>query len=195
MREDGGWHALGRVGVPPAVLRILRSTRRMSACERIFNDARMYSAGCEIRRAGCPRSPRHTALFSTRFRGLTAILALLLGAIFSAAAEPPPDVAKLAAQLGSTDRDTRREAGHALEKLGPAAKGALPELLKALDDSDKQVWANAFAAIAAIGPGAAEAVPRLVEVLDTRKSADYRERDKAQKRDRKSTRLNSSHSS
>ena len=110
------------------------------------------------------------------------MLALLLSAIFSAVAEPAPDVAKLAAQLASTDRDTRREAGHALEKLGPAAKGALPELLKALDDSDKQVWANAFVTIAAIGPGAAEAVPRLVEVLDTRKSADYRERDKAQKR-------------
>ena len=129
------------------------------------------------------RAPRMQAiLLFTSLRSLTAILAFLLCAIFSAVAEPPPDVAKLAAQLASTDRDTRREAGHALEKLGPAAKGALSELLKALDDSDKQVWANAFSAIAAIGPGAAEAMPRLVEILDTRKSADYRERDKAQKR-------------
>jgi HEAT repeat protein len=106
---------------------------------------------------------------------------LLLCAIFSAVAEPPPDVAKLAAQLGSTDRDTRREAGHLLEKLGPAAKGALPELIKALDDSDKQVWANAFAAIAAIGPGAAEAVPRLVDSMNSSKGFDFRQRDKAQK--------------
>ena len=115
-------------------------------------------------------------------RGIAAAIALLLCPSFSLAAEPPPDVAKLAAQLGSNDRDTRREAGHALEKLGPAAKSALPELIRALDDSDKQVWANAFAAIAAIGPGAAEAIPRLMEALDLRKSSDYRERDKAQKR-------------
>ena len=113
---------------------------------------------------------------------IAASVALLLCPFFSLVAEPPPDVAKLAAQLSSTDRDTRREAGHALEKLGPAAKTALPELIKALDDSDKQVWANAFSAIAAIGPDAAAAIPRLVDALDLRKSTDYRERDKAQKR-------------
>jgi HEAT repeat protein len=115
-----------------------------------------------------------------KFSTLAVILAWLLCAIFSAVAEPPPDVAKLAAQLGSTDRDTRREAGHALEKLGPAAKPALPELIKALDDSDKQVWANALAAIAAIGPGATDAIPRLMQVFDSRRGGDMRQRDKAQ---------------
>ncbi len=119
--------------------------------------------------------------FAVCSRGIAVIFALLLCAIFSAAAEPPPDVAKLAAQLGSTDRDSRREAGHLLEKLGPAAKPALPELIKALDDSDKQVWANAFSAIAAIGPGAAEAIPQLVDAFDSRKGRDFRQRDKAQK--------------
>jgi HEAT repeat protein len=118
---------------------------------------------------------------SVFFRSVAAICALLLCVVFSGAAEPPPDVAKLAAQLSSTDRDTRREAGHLLEKLGPAAKGALPELIKALDDSDKQVWANAFSAIAAIGPGAAEAIPRLVDAFDSKKSREARERDRAQK--------------
>ena len=128
------------------------------------------------------RAPRMQAiLLFTSLRSLTAILAFLLCAIFSAVAEPPPDVAKLAAQLASTDRDTRREAGHALEKLGPAAKGALSELLKALDDSDKQVWANAFSAIAAIGPGAADAIPQLVDAFDSRKARDFRPRDQAQK--------------
>lgn len=114
-------------------------------------------------------------------RGLAAGFALLLCAVFAIAAELPPDAAKLAAQLASTDRDTRREAGHLLEKLGPAAKPALPELIKAIEDSDKQVWANAISAIAAIGPGAAEAIPQLVDALDSRKSRDPRQRDKAQK--------------
>ena len=110
------------------------------------------------------------------FRSLAAGIALLLCPSFSLAAETPADVAKLAAQLSSTDRDTRREAGHALEKLGPAAKPALQELIRALDDSDKQVWANAFSAIAAIGPGAAEAIPQLVDAFDSRKGRDFRPR-------------------
>jgi len=114
------------------------------------------------------------------FRSITAGFALLLWPVFSAVAELPPDVAKLAAQLGSTDRDTRREAGHQLEKLGPAAKSALPELIKALDDSDKQVWTNALGAIAAIGPGATEAIPRLMQAFDSRRGGDMRQRDKAQ---------------
>ena len=116
-----------------------------------------------------------------RSRSLTAILALRLCTIFSFAAEPPADVAKLAEQLSASDRDTRREAGYRLEKLGPAAKPALPALIRAIEDSDKQVWANALAAIAAIGPDAAEAIPQLVDSFDSRKASDYRQRDKSQK--------------
>jgi HEAT repeat protein len=124
-------------------------------------------------------------ILTTRiYRGIALAVfasAWMLCANFSRAAEPPPDVAKLAQQLAATDRDARREAGHLLEKLGPAAKPALPELIKAMEDPDKQVWANAFAAIAAIGPDAADAVPKLVEALDSRKDRDIRPRDKAQK--------------
>ncbi len=105
----------------------------------------------------------------------------MLCAQLAVGAEPPADVAKLSEQLSSSDRDTRREAGFRLEKLGPAAKAALPALLRALDDSDKQVWANAFAAIAAIGSDAAEAVPKLVDSFDSRKDSSFRQRDKAQK--------------
>ena len=177
-----GRHASGRAGILPAVPRILRGTRRTSVCERTLLDALVCSAGRETQQAGRPRDPRHAVLLRTRLRGIAAILSLLLCTIFSIAAEPPPDVAKLAVQLASPDRDARREAGHLLEKLGPGAKSALPALITAIDDSDKQVWANAFAAIAAIGPDAAEAIPRLVDALDMRKSNDYRERDKAQKR-------------
>ena len=116
-----------------------------------------------------------------RSRSLTAIFAFQFCALFSVAAEPPADVAKLAEQLSASDRDTRREAGYRLEKLGPAAKPALPALIRAIGDSDKQVWANALAAIAAIGPDAAEAIPQLVDSFDSRKGSDYRPRDKSQK--------------
>ena len=114
-------------------------------------------------------------------RVLAAAIALLLVPSFSRAAEPPADVSKLAEQLAASDRDTRREAGYRLEKLGPAARPALPALIRAIEDSDKQVWANALAAIAAIGPDAAEAIPQLVDAFDSRKGADYRQRDKSQK--------------
>ncbi len=145
--------------------------------------ARAYCAGWKADRAMRARSRMESGRKYFRagsFRGMVAGFALLLCAIFPVAAEPPPEVAKLAAQLSSTDRDSRREAGHLLEKLGPGAKAALPELIKALDDPDKQVWANAFSAIAAIGPGAAEAIPRLVQAFDSRRGSDFRQRDKSQ---------------
>ncbi len=123
-----------------------------------------------------------SAGIARQLRPLLATCAIFLPLDFSRAAEPAADVAKLTAQLASSERDARREAGHLLEKLGPSAKPALPALIKALEDSDKQVWANAFAAISAIGPDAADAIPALMNALDLRKSNDSRERDKAQKR-------------
>ena len=116
------------------------------------------------------------------FRGLIAAsVALLMTAAISVAADTPADVEKLATQLTASDRDARRDAGLQLEKLGPAAKPALPALMKAIDDPDKQVWGNALGAIAAIGPDAAAAIPQLMDALDSRKGSDYRQRDKGQK--------------
>ena len=115
------------------------------------------------------------------WRALSCALAVSFSSIFSHAAEPAVDVERLIAQLGGADREARREAGLSLEKIGPAAKAAVPALIAALDDQDKQVWANALAALAAIGPDAAPAVPRLMELLDSRKSRDFRQRDTAQK--------------
>ncbi len=51
---------LGRVGVPPAVLRILRSTRRNSLDVVTTKDVRKYSARRGTREAGRPPYP-HTA--------------------------------------------------------------------------------------------------------------------------------------
>ena len=60
----------------------------------------------------------------------------------------------------------RREACYQLEKMGPAAKPALPALLKMLSDPDKQVWSEALAAIASMGPDAAEATAPLIESME-----------------------------
>ena len=81
--------ASGSAGVPPAVRRILRSTRRTSAGCRIGLGIRVYSAGCEIRRAGCPRYPKHTFLLMLR-AGIGMFFSLLLCSAFPSAhaAEP-----------------------------------------------------------------------------------------------------------
>ena len=102
-------------------------------------------------------------------------IAFLFGVAISCAAENASDIAKLKADLGASDRDTRREAGFQLQKLGPRAKAALPELIKALDDPDRQVWASAVAAIAAIGPDAKDAVSVLIEAFSSTGSRDGRQ--------------------
>ena len=106
-----------------------------------------------------------------------AVLALVMGVAFAADA-PPID--QLVEQLSAQGNPARREAAYQLEKLGPAAKPALPALIKALDDPDKQVWSYAVAAIAGLGPDAADAIPALIEDLDGRKSRGRRDRDKRQ---------------
>jgi len=52
----------GRVGVPPAVLRVPRSTRRTSLDVAAHNDVRLCSARCGTRRAGRPPYPRIAVL-------------------------------------------------------------------------------------------------------------------------------------
>src|SRR5437868_2388169 len=116
---------------------------------------RRQPVGCERQRAATPRttSPRLPV------RGLIAALALFTTTL------PAADLSKWTTDLASPDRDTRREASYQLLHLGAAAKPALPDLIKALDDADKQVWSNAIATIAALGPEAVDAVPKLLEGL------------------------------
>ena len=73
--EEAGRHASGRVGVPPAVLRVPRNTRRSSKGEQTSLGIRMYSAGREIRQAGRPPPPetRRPALCPVRDYRLDAI--------------------------------------------------------------------------------------------------------------------------
>ncbi len=108
-----------------------------------------------------------------------ARLALAIAPVI-AHAEQKPDPLKLAAQLTTGDRDAKREASFQLEKLGPAAKDAVPALIKALDETDSQIWANSIAAIAAIGPDAKDAVPKLLEMLDGSRTRSFRFFDRSQ---------------
>ena len=54
--------ASGRVGVPPAVPRVPRGTRRTSIGDPIALGVRVYSEGREIRQAGRSPYPMHAAL-------------------------------------------------------------------------------------------------------------------------------------
>ena len=78
-------------------------------------------------------------------------------------------------RLGTTAVDTLRERlsdpalrGRVLEILGaigPAAKPAVDDIIKSLDDADPAVRGDAAVAIASIGPDAAAAVPSLLKML------------------------------
>jgi len=78
-------------------------------------------------------------------------------------------------RLGTTALDTLRERlsdpalrGRVLEILGaigPAAKPAVDDIIKSLDDADPAVRGDAAVAIASIGPDAAAAIPSLMKML------------------------------
>ena len=95
-----------------------------------------------------------------------AARALLLAVLACAAlAADPPAVGPLTEQLAASDVQKRRDAALHLAEAGPAAKAALPALIKALEDADKQVRTNSLGAIAALGRDAAEAIPALLAGL------------------------------
>jgi HEAT repeat protein len=119
-------------------------------------------------------SKRITLFSRTRF-SLLATLFFLTSSLLPAA-----EIGKWIEQMGASDREQRREASYQLLQLGPAAKPALAELIKALDDPDKQVWSNSISAIAAIGPGAVDAVPKLLEAMESRRGRNFGRRDRSQ---------------
>jgi HEAT repeat protein len=112
--------------------------------------------------------------------GSLAGVAAFFAAALALAAEETRSVQELIAQLSSSDIPVRREATYQLEKLGPAAKEAVPALLKVIDDPDKQVWSNALAALAAIGPDAKDAIPTLLSILKSGRDRPQRFRERGQ---------------
>ena len=70
----------------------------------------------------------------------------------------------LVAQLNAEDHHTRTNAAIALYELGPAAKSAVPDLLRLLDD-EEVVAAWALNAVAQIGDDSKETVRAVTRVL------------------------------
>ena len=64
------------------------------------------------------------------------VSAILLGVVLANAGE----VEDLIGELGSDDKVKRREAARSLALLGPAARAAVPALIKGLDDDEEQVF-------------------------------------------------------
>jgi HEAT repeat protein len=86
-----------------------------------------------------------------------------LGAIGKDAEEAVP---ALAAIMENDDNELLRiEASLALTKMGPAARGAIPSLGRALKDNHQLVRLNAARALMNLGPEARPAIPALIEAM------------------------------
>lgn len=72
------------------------------------------------------------------------------------------DLAEAAAPL------TRNNAAYSIARMGPAAKSAVPALIKALKDPEPAVRFPVCIALREIGPDAKDAVPALKEALEDR---------------------------
>jgi len=75
-----------------------------------------------------------------------------------AQAQVPSEIARLIAQLRDESLTVRGNAAHALGRIGPAAKDAVPELAKLLKDPITDVREVAASALSKIKAGAKDAV-------------------------------------
>jgi HEAT repeat protein len=79
-------------------------------------------------------------------------------------------VAELTKALGGADESQRKQAAEALGRLGPAAKSAVPLLVKLLKSGSPEQRDQAVRALGGLGPAAREAVPALIEALQDRET-------------------------
>lgn len=108
----------------------------------------------------------------TVLAALGASLALAGSAVAQAPTEPFLDgrplsayVVELAEALAPL---TRNNAAYSIARMGPAAKSAVPALIKALNDPEPAVRFPVCIALREIGPDAKDAVPALTEALEDR---------------------------
>src|SRR5262249_30913902 len=119
---------------------------------------------------GVPRPPIFEEARMSRTVRWCAAVALALSAAASAHEKKEPEynrvpLSKWVERLKSPDAKKRVEAAQAIEKIGPAAKDAVPALIQTLKDNDPDVREGAARALGEIGPGAKDAVPALVDAL------------------------------
>jgi HEAT repeat protein len=74
-------------------------------------------------------------------------------------------VAGLAAGLRGEHPEERIKAANALMRLGESARGAVPDLVRALDDADTKVRVRVIVALWNIGPDSKPAIPTLIAFL------------------------------
>lgn len=74
-------------------------------------------------------------------------------------------VPSLIRALAGPDLEMRRDAAHALGRLGPMAAPAVPELIAALGSGDRRLVQESAKALGEIGPEARPAIPALVELF------------------------------
>lgn len=79
--------------------------------------------------------------------------------------EDNPSVDRLINDFRNGDNDKKHAALRALERLGPKAKAAVPDLIAALSSKEPGIRIGAVYALRAIGPDAREALPALRLVL------------------------------
>jgi len=77
----------------------------------------------------------------------------------------PSEVDRQIELLGSNDRRVRVAAAEALGGIGPAAKTAVGDLIRALADKESEVRYVTATALGEIGPAAKDAVPALIAAL------------------------------
>ncbi len=96
-----------------------------------------------------PAVPELRALLTSRSASIRTHVASALGDIGAVAA-----VGDLAIALEDRDEDVRRESAQALGKIGPAARPAIPALLRALEDQSDSVKWHVAEALSRIGEAA-----------------------------------------
>lgn len=106
------------------------------------------------------------------FIAIGATLALAGGAAAQQPTEPVLDGRPLSAYLADLAEAaapyTRNNAAYSIARMGPAAKAAVPALIRALKDPEAAVRFPVCIALREIGPDAREAVPALTEALEDR---------------------------
>ena len=81
---------------------------------------------------------------------------------------------QLIRQMKDPDDSVRIKAAHALGRLGPKAKAAVPALIETLNDKKPRytVRVAAAQALAEIGPDAEAAIPALIDILNDKQDPD-----------------------
>lgn len=153
-----GWAALGLGGRKSAL-------RLTSALEPLLKDAdawpRLRTAEALYRLDAKAGQAKVIAALKFPEAPARASAAEALG---SFRAEPAPVITALAGALGDGDVTVRFRAIRSLKGFGPAAKPALPALIRAIqEDRDAIVRATAIEAIGTIGTDAEAAVPALLK--------------------------------